>query len=661
MLWRRIACNDAADQYKGTHAYPYSYYVWMYDANDFVAVKNGTKSPWEITPYYHGVISLPFTSSSANNQLNGAAYDPATKRLYIAQKCVVGNCAPLIHVYSVTVGTASVPAPTVTVTANPVSVLSGAASTLTWSSTNATSCNASGAWSGAKAVSGTQSTGILSVLSTFSLACIGAGGSTTQSATVAITLPPAPVIPVPTVSISANPTTIASGGSSTLSWSSTNATACTASGAWSGSKAMSGTQATGALTSGASYSLSCNGPGGSANQSTTIVVTATSPPPPQGSTINVSNVPTLQSAITGLTSNKTILLADGTYNLTGTLYLPQNLSNVTIQAASGNREAVIIKGPGMTNSTVPFGFWADNINGITFQDLTIRDFNQHGIILNGNVSNPVFRNLHIVDIGDQFLKNNPTPDNLNGIDNGILEKSVLEYSSTAPDSYTNGLDVHRGKNWIVRENTFKNFSAAGSLAGPAVLIWNGSSDSTVVRNTFINNQRDIALGLDPAKPADSATDHARGLIANNFIYKTSSVSPDVAIAIFDSPQTKVYHNTVLVNGSYPNSIEYRFSGTTGLEIKNNLTDAAITARDGATGTVASNVTNASPAWFISPATGDLHLKQTATSAIDKAVVVAVTDDIDGQPRPLGVASDIGADEFSTSAATPTAPSNLVLQ
>ncbi len=181
------------------------------------------------------------------------------------------------------------------------------------------------------------------------------------------------------------------------------------------------------------------------------------------------------------------MLADGTYNLNGTLYLPQNISNVTIKGASGNRDTVIIKGPGMTNSTVSFGFWADNINGITFQDMTIRDFNQHAIILNGNVNSPIFRNLRIVDIGDQFLKNNPTLDNLNGIDNGILEKSVLEYSSTAPDSYTNGLDVHRGKNWIVRENTFKNFRTAGSLAGPAVLIWNGQK-CTYSRTQHIHKQ-----------------------------------------------------------------------------------------------------------------------------------------------------------------------------
>jgi hypothetical protein len=167
--------------------------------------------------------------------------------------------------------------------------------------------------------------------------------------------------------------------------------------------------------------------------------------------------------------------------------------------------------------------------------------------------------------------------------------------------------------------------------------------------------------LDPAKPAGGSTDHARGLIANNFIYKVAGISPDVPIAIFDSPQTKAYYNTILVNGSYPNAIEYRFSRTTGVDIKNNLSDAAIVARDGASGSVANNVTNAAASWFVNSATGDLHLNQTATVAIDKGVAVSVTDDFDGQARPQGAASDVGADEYSTNTAVPASPSGLVLK
>jgi hypothetical protein len=569
-----IYCYDPSSAAKGTHAYPYVYQVWSYDVNDLVAVKNGTKNPWEPIPVVWN-FELPFQDSG--RLVGGVAYDPATQRIFLSQQFGEDGIYPIIHVFKINLGTSTAPPPTVTLAANPSSVSSGSTSTLAWSSTNTTSCTASGAWSGTKATAGSQSTGTLTATSTYSLTCAGVGGSAGQSVAVTVTSAPS------------------------------------------------------------------------------------TPPPSSG--INVSSIGGLQSAVAGLTSNSTILLADGTYNLSAPLYLPQNISNVTIKGASGNRDSVIIKGPGMTNSAVAFGFWADNVNGVIFQDMTMRDFSQHAIILNGGVDNPVFRNLHIIDIGDQFLKNNPTTDGLNGVDNGVLENSLLEYSSVAPDPYTNGLDVHRGKNWLIRGNTFKNFRTSTALTGPAILMWNGSSDTTVVRNTFINNQRDISLGLDPSIPVDQSPDHARGLIANNFIYKTSNIAPDVPIAVFDSPQTKVYYNTILVNGGYPNAIEYRFSRTTGVDIKNNLTDGSIVARDGASGTVTNNITNASSNMFVNPAAGDLHLKSTASIAIDKGTAVTVNDDFDGQSRPLGNGTDIGADEYNptTMISLPVAPSDLLLK
>ena len=164
--------------------------------------------------------------------------------------------------------------PTVTLSANPGSVMSGGSSTLTWSSTNATNCTASGAWSGAKATSGTAPTGALTTQSTFTLSCTGAGGSAQQSTTVSISATPPPA---PTVTLTANPLTVASGGSSQLTWSSTNATSCTGSGAWSGTKPTSGNQSTGALTALSIYTLSCTGTGGTAQASATVDVT-----PPAG-------------------------------------------------------------------------------------------------------------------------------------------------------------------------------------------------------------------------------------------------------------------------------------------------------------------------------------------------------------------------------------------
>ena len=162
------------------------------------------------------------------------------------------------------------PAPTVTLTATPTSLASGAAATLNWSSTNATGCTASGGWSGARSTSGSSSTGALSATITYALSCSGAGGSASASATVTVTSTP----PRPTVTLTATPTSVASGGAATLSWSSTNATGCTASGGWSGARSTSGSSSTGALSATITYALSCSGAGGSASASATVMVTA---------------------------------------------------------------------------------------------------------------------------------------------------------------------------------------------------------------------------------------------------------------------------------------------------------------------------------------------------------------------------------------------------
>src|SRR5262249_47034265 len=59
-------------------------------------------------------------------------------------------------------------------------------------------------------------------------------------------------------------------------------------------------------------------------------------PPPTGTVINVSTVSQLESAVANLQSNQTILIAPGTYNLTGTLVVPQGLTNISIRGATGN-------------------------------------------------------------------------------------------------------------------------------------------------------------------------------------------------------------------------------------------------------------------------------------------------------------------------------------
>src|SRR5208282_6254999 len=108
-------------------------------------------------------------------------------------------------------------------------------------------------------------------------------------------------------------------------------------------------------------------------------------------------------------------------------------------------------------------------------------------------SRPSFHDVVMIDVGEQFVKSNPNGSG-GGINNGIVEYCTMEYTTAAPNNYTTGIDIHTGQNWIIRNNLFKNIfttnplmtDLSGALAGPAVLIWNGSKNCTTINNTFID-------------------------------------------------------------------------------------------------------------------------------------------------------------------------------
>lgn len=96
---------------------------------------------------------------------------------------------------------------------------------------------------------------------------------------VATTPPPAPVEqpkPQPTVTLSADPTSITRGSSSTLSWTSTNATQLTIAPEVGTVNAEGSTKVS--PSDSTTYTITASGPGGSANA--TARVTVSTPPPP---------------------------------------------------------------------------------------------------------------------------------------------------------------------------------------------------------------------------------------------------------------------------------------------------------------------------------------------------------------------------------------------
>ena len=386
--------------------------------------------------------------------------------------------------------------------------------------------------------------------------------------------------------------------------------------------------------------------------------------PPTGAVVTVATTAELQSAVTNLQSGTTILIADGTYDLTNTLNV-RGVTNVAIRSASGNRDAVVLRGRGMSNTSygnVPHVMAVYDASNVLIADLTLRDAYYHLIQIHGeNDADEVhLSNLHLVDAGEQFIKGSTAGAPGPYADDGIVECSLIEYTDRARSDYTNGVDVLAGSGWIIRDNEFRNIRAPiGQLAGPAVLMWRNSIDTIVERNLFIECDRAIALGLSSpdsnSRDGNTTYDHQGGVIRNNMIYREGP--GDIGITVNYARDVEISHNTVILNGTFPwGAIEYRFASTSAT-ISNNLTDEAVWQRDGASGPVVGNIVDAEREWFESAPSGNLHLVATATPAIDAALAgTSVVDDFDGHFRPIGAAADVGADEYGS--ANPLPPSGF---
>ncbi len=103
-----------------------------------------------------------------------------------------------------------------------------------------------------------------------------------------VSTPPPP--PAPFSTLTSEYGGVGYGEGTTLRWSSSNATVCTASGGWNGSKPLSGSENTGPLYSTQTFNLTCTGSGGSVSQHVSISVSSppTATPNPSSPTLTFS-------------------------------------------------------------------------------------------------------------------------------------------------------------------------------------------------------------------------------------------------------------------------------------------------------------------------------------------------------------------------------------
>lgn len=378
--------------------------------------------------------------------------------------------------------------------------------------------------------------------------------------------------------------------------------------------------------------------------------------------VEVDTAQELVDACWNLTSNTAIVVAPGTYDLSSTdrdrltigRFGAAMISNIQVRGASGDPADVVILGAGMTDSSVEFGFQIFTASDVLIADLSVGEVYYHAVAIQNDqgATRVHLYHLRLFDAGQQIVKGNANPNP--GAEDVVIEFCDIFYTAGVPHHpqlgycYTNGIDALPGRRWIIRDNLLRGIRCQdGSLAGPAILMWGNdatgpSVDTVVERNTILDGSRGISLGL------SSSSQHTGGIVRNNFIRWNPAATYDVDVPIYTtSPGSKVLHNTVLTRGLYGAAVEVRFAGATGVEVRSNLMDAGVWIRDGASPTVADNLTSAQPSWFVDEAAGDLHLRRDVSDPLDLVTRAPdCVDDFDGVERPDGAGlADVGADEL----------------
>ncbi len=198
---------------------------------------------------------------------NGATVGTATVNVAATSTFTVACSNALGRLTEKSIAVTALPMPTVSLAADRAVVTRGQPTTLSWSSTDAVSCFGTG-FSTGQATSGTV-TITRNLTSTFTVRCGNAGdGDAEQSVTVT-------VVPLPKASLVADAAKVTVGQPLTLTWSSTDATACTGSGFDTTGATAGSVAVTPAAT--ATFGLSCANAAGDTIQKS-VTVTALSLP-----------------------------------------------------------------------------------------------------------------------------------------------------------------------------------------------------------------------------------------------------------------------------------------------------------------------------------------------------------------------------------------------
>jgi parallel beta-helix repeat protein len=374
--------------------------------------------------------------------------------------------------------------------------------------------------------------------------------------------------------------------------------------------------------------------------------------------VAVNTWPQLLAACQTALPNDTIVIAAGTYTITGVsrIMIDNRPGPVLVKGATGRRADVVIEGQGQDNASVEMVFNLDNSPDWTFRDLTTRNSYYHGFKFDHASTGCRLINVVMRDHGESGVKGTSDPTAGTYPDRLIVDSCDIGFSTVTGGTRTvvEGVDGVGVNDWIIRRTRFVNVQRSGN---PAYAVFTkGNSSNTIIEacrfeNCFIGASfGGGGTAVQYFRDNNTTYEHRNGIIRNNLIIDCD----DAGIYINKGHDCKVYNNTLF---HCILTIQLRYTESVGW-IRNNLVvlsphnpgEPIVRLRNGAaTYAAQTNVAGAETDFVCGTAAAaqlDLHLAP-GSPRIDVGTNVGadVATDYDGGARPFGTAYDIGADEY----------------
>ncbi|HEX5059301.1 MAG TPA: chondroitinase-B domain-containing protein [Kofleriaceae bacterium] len=385
--------------------------------------------------------------------------------------------------------------------------------------------------------------------------------------------------------------------------------------------------------------------------------------------VNVSTPAELTAAITSAQAGDEIVLASGTYALTGATCSAVGTAAQPIIVRSATPLGAKIEFDALEGFKVTGAHW--HFEGLDVRGVCASDPNcEHAFHVMGAADGFVLRNSRVVDFNAQ-LKVNVSMIGSTYVmpNNGLVEyNEVGDTRGRNTSNPVTKLNIDTGNDWIVRGNYLHDaYKLQGDNTSYAAFMKSGGKRGLFERNLVICSRDTTGgtrIGLSfggggtapqfcaPAYDINTpcSVEHDGGTMRNNIIVNCS----DVGIYLNRGKDSHILFNTLIATSG----VDFRFDTTSG-EAVGNLLAGMIRARDLAMLSASGNTMNVAmtqfTSWYQAPLTGDLRPVGDITSLIGSAPMrTDVLDDYCAQLRPAG-ALTMGAIEHSVGTCDTTRP------